>query len=107
MQGIKIPRISRGPRFAEQVRMCLGMALAGMVPVSILSRFIVLLHAANQLVTHLDELPEMGEWSAKVILRAVVGATQPLNAGPQHSGDFTDGFRRLLTHVRVEDLRTP
>ena len=60
----------------------------------------------NQLVNHLDKLPLWG-WRPRIILRTRVGSRQPLNAGPQHTQDHTNAFRKMLTSVEVVRVEVP
>lgn len=80
--------------------------MEGFIPVSYYPRFDFLLCACDQLVNHLDKIPEMGNepFRPQVILRVVVGGKRPLDAGPQHTGDYTEAFRRLLRNITVDDL---
>ena len=78
-----------------QMGFCTGLALMGKIPICLFPRMDFLLLAANQLVNHLDKLPQFG-WRAKVIIRTVVGPTSPLDAGPQHTQDHTVAFRAML-----------
>ena len=80
-----------------------GLALTGKIPVTIYPRWDFLLLAANQLINHLDKCHLWG-WNPKVIIRVAVGATQPLNPGPQHSQDHTEAFRKMLTYVHIIKL---
>ncbi len=92
-----------------QMGISTGLALAGYIPVSIYPRFDFLLLAANQLVNHLDKMEAMseGQFTPKVIIRTVVGATLPIHPGPQHAQDHTEAFRRMLTNVDVVRLESP
>lgn len=81
-----------------QMGMTIGLSLAGKVPVSIYTRWNFLLLATNQLVNHLDKMPELG-YKPRVIIRTGVGSEKPLHPGPQHTGDFTDGFQRMCRNV--------
>ena len=89
-----------------QMGFCIGLALQGYVPVAIYPRWDFLLLATNQLVNHLDKLPLMGAFRPKVIIRTAVGPQHPLNAGPQHTQDHTEAFRRMLQTVRVLEILT-
>lgn len=81
-----------------QLGMSIGMALAGIVPVSIYPRFNFLLLAMNQLVNHLNVmLPH-------VIVRVGVGSTIPLDPGPQHKGELTEAFRLLMPNTTIVRL---
>src|SRR3990167_2711716 len=87
-----------------QLGFCIGLSLIGRVPVCIFPRMDFLLLAMNQLVNHLDRFCEMGDFRPKVIIRTRVGPKVPLNAGPQHSNDYTSAFALMLRNVRVTKL---
>lgn len=92
-----------------QMGMTNGLALSGLVPVSVFPRWNFLLLATNQLVNHLDKLKHMsnGGYRPKVIVRASIGSQRPLNPQCQHLGDFTDAFRLMLTNIDVLRLDEP
>ncbi len=87
-----------------QMGFCTGLALTGKIPISIYPRWDFLLLAANQLVNHLDKVHLWG-WNPRMLIRVAVGATKPLNAGPQHSQDHSEAFKLMLEHVDVMCLR--
>ena len=92
------------------VGVAVGMSLAGHpLPVVSLPRMDFLLRAADQLVHHLDRLPAMsaGQYVPKVIIRVRVGAKAPLDAGPQHTNNYTAAFRLMLTTVHVSEVTSP
>jgi pyruvate/2-oxoglutarate/acetoin dehydrogenase E1 component len=89
-----------------QLGYCIGLALTGVVPVCIYPRMDFMLCAMNQLVNHLDKLPLFG-WKPKVILRTRVGTTWPLDAGPQHTHNYTQEFNTMTSSVMVLEARTP
>ena len=86
-----------------------GVAVEGSVPISIYPRWNFLLLAANQLVNHLDKLPDYShrEYIPKVIIRTDVGSIRPLNPQLQHTGDFTEAFQKMLTNIEVIRLEEP
>ena len=92
-----------------QMGMSTGLALQGILPISIYPRFDFLILALNQLVNHLDKLAYMsrGDYQPKVIIRTKVGSKWPLNAGPQHTQDHTEAVRMMLTTVAVEKITRP
>ena len=96
-----------------QMGMTTGMALAGLVPVSIFPRWNFLLCGLSQLVNHLDKLDVMsngggkGGYRAKAIVRTSIGAQRPLHPQHQHVGDYTDALRLLCTTVEVIRLDEP
>jgi len=92
-----------------QMGMSTGLALEGVIPVSMFPRFDFLLCAMNQLVTHLDKLPAIsnGTIFPKVIIKTLVGSTEPLHPGFQHCGDYTDALKLMLVNVDVIKLNDP
>lgn len=98
------------PVFEEtQMGISTGMALEGFVTVTMFPRFDFFILACNQLVNHLDKMQEMskGKMNPKVIMRVSVGAKNPLDAGPQHTQNHTEAFRKMLTNVNVVELLEP
>lgn len=84
-----------------------GLALAGKVPVSIYPRWNFFLLAIDQVVNHLDKIPEISDYKTKVIIRTGVGSISPMNPQAQHTGDFTDAYRLMLKNVEVIRLDYP
>jgi pyruvate/2-oxoglutarate/acetoin dehydrogenase E1 component len=93
---------------AEELQMgtSIGLAIQGFFPVSIYPRFDFLMRAMDQLVNHLDklELMSQGQFTPKVIIRTRVGGLKPLNAGPQHTQDYTEALRLMLTNIDVHRI---
>lgn len=89
-----------------QMGMATGMALAGYVPVSVFPRWNFLLLATNQIVNHLDKLAGLSRRTPvpKVIIRTGIGSENPLNPGPQHTGDFTEAFRLMCPNLNIVRL---
>jgi len=99
LQGVPNHKIIELPVAEEmQLGMSIGLTLTGKCVISIYPRFDFLLLAVNQLVNHLDKLEEFTnkEYETHVIIRVGIGATSPMNPGVQHSGDYTEAFRKLL-----------
>jgi pyruvate/2-oxoglutarate/acetoin dehydrogenase E1 component len=92
-----------------QMGMSSGLALAGLVPVSIFPRWNFLLLATNQVVNHLDKFPLMsnGGYRPKVIIRTGIGSVRPLHPQHQHVGDFTEAFRLMCRNIEVIRLDEP
>lgn len=90
-----------------QLGFCTGLSLQGYLPISFYPRFDFLLLAANQLVNHLDKIPLMSGYRPKVIIRTCVGKTKPLDAGLQHTQNYTEAFRNMLYTVWVEEVHKP
>lgn len=92
-----------------QMGMTTGMALTGMVPVSIFPRWNFLLSAINQLVNHLDKVQVMSNdgYKTKAIIRTGIGSQRPLHPQYQHVGDFTEAIRAMCTMIEVIRLEEP
>lgn len=92
-----------------QMGMSTGMALTGLVPVSIYPRWNFLLLAVNQIVGHLDKMAAMsdGGYKPKVIIRTGIGSERPLHPQFQHVGDFTEAFKLMCTTIEVIRLDEP
>ena len=86
-----------------------GLAISGKVPVSIYPRWNFLLLTVNQMVNHLDRMPEFthGEYIPKVIIRTSIGSERPLHPQAQHVGDFTEGFEKILNNIEIIRLEEP
>ena len=107
LDGVPISKRVEMPVIEDfQLGYCTGLSLMGKLPVCIYPRFDFMLLCMNQLVNHLDKLPAFG-WSPKVIIRARVGQKKPLDAGPQHTQNYTNAFRHMLTSIEVLEVRTP
>ncbi len=92
-----------------QMGMATGMALTGLVPVSIFPRWNFLLCAISQVVNHLDKIQVMsnGRFKTKAIIRTGIGSERPLHPQHQHVGDFTDAFRAMCSTIEVIRLEEP
>jgi len=98
------------PVFEEtQMGMSIGLALAGFIPVTCYPRFDFLLCAMNQLVNHLDKIRVMSDhdFRPRVIIRASIGPKKPLNGGVQHTQNYTQMFKNILTEINVVYLDHP
>lgn len=92
-----------------QMGMTTGIALTGMIPVSIFPRWNFVLCAINQLVNHLDKVRAMsnGRYEVKAIVRTGIGSERPLHPQYQHVGDFTDAIQAMCTTIEVIRLDEP
>jgi len=98
------------PVFEEtQLGICTGMALEGYVPITMYPRFDFFILACNQLVNHLDKIREMSkkDMCPRVIIRVSIGSKNPIDAGPQHTQNHIEAFRKMLTDVNVVELVEP
>ena len=85
-----------------QMGMTIGLAIDDYVPISVFPRWNFLLLAMNQLVNHLDRMPNISNngYKPKVIIRTGIGSERPLHPQYQHVGDFSDAFQQMLLHVK-------
>lgn len=83
-----------------------GMSLEGFRPVLFFERHDFLLNGLDAIVNHIDKIREMshGEYTMPVIIRAAVGGKDPIDAGIQHTQDFTEAIRKMV-NFPVVDLR--
>jgi pyruvate/2-oxoglutarate/acetoin dehydrogenase E1 component len=84
-----------------QMGMTNGLALAGKIPVSIFPRWNFFLLATNQLVNHLDKIPDMSDYKPRAIIRTGIGSESPMHPGHQHIGDYTKAYQAMLKNVEV------
>ena len=92
-----------------QMGMTTGMALSGLIPVSIFPRWNFLICAINQLVNHLDKVQVMSSngYDTKAIIRTGIGSERPLHPQHQHVGDFTQAIQSMCTTIEVIRLNEP
>lgn len=90
-----------------QMGMSIGLALGGFLPISTYPRFDFLLLAFNQMINHLDKMPIITSknFIPKVIIRVLVGAKKPLDAGEQHTQNYIKEVRGMVKTINVFDLR--
>ena len=89
-----------------QMGMSIGLALEGFLPITCFPRFDFLILALNQLVNHADKIDLLtnNKFKSKIIVRTMVGAKKPLDGGPQHTQDHTEGIKKLLKYSYVKKL---
>lgn len=92
-----------------QMGMTTGLALTGLIPVSVFPRWNFLILAINQLVNHLDKIHLMsnGGDKTKAIIRTGIGSQRPLHPQHQHVGDFTEAIRMMCSTVEIIRLEEP
>lgn len=85
---------------AEEMQMGLstGLAMQGYLPISIYQRMDFIPRSMDQLVNHLNLIPEMsnGRFNPKVIIRTTIGCTTPFDVGPQHHQNLIPMLDRIL-----------
>jgi pyruvate/2-oxoglutarate/acetoin dehydrogenase E1 component len=84
----------------------IGLALDGRVVLAAFDRFDFLLHAADQIVNHLDKMQFLtGRDTAGVIVRVGVGNRHtPLFSLPTHVQNLSNAFREMVD-MPVHELR--
>jgi len=96
---------------AEEMQMgiSIGLALKGYLPISVYPRWNFLFLAMNQLVNHLDKIQDYSDngFKPKVIIRTSVGSIRPLNPQIQHTGDFSESFKKILKNIDIKLLKEP
>lgn len=92
---------------AMQTGMAIGIALNGVIPVSIYPRWNFLLLGTDQIVNHLDKMEDITGKPVKVIIRTGIGSERPLDPQTQHKGDFTEAFRLMCKNINVVRLDEP
>ena len=96
------------PVFEEvQMGMAIGLAMQGFIPITCFPRFDFLILALNQLVNHADKIDHLtnNEFKSKIIIRTLVGAKKPLDAGPQHTQDHTEALKKLLINTKIIKIK--
>ena len=104
LKNIKSEKRIELPVFEEtQMGMTLGLALEGYIPVSCFPRFDFLILALNQLVNHIDKIDYLtdNQFKSKIIIRTMVGARKPLNAGPQHCQNHTQAIKKISKNIKI------
>jgi pyruvate/2-oxoglutarate/acetoin dehydrogenase E1 component len=86
-----------------------GIAIAGMIPVSVFPRWNFVLMGVDQIVNHLDKFVEMsdGKLCPKVIIRVAVGSERPVDPQSQHKGNFSEAFRLMTKNIEIIELFEP
>jgi len=104
LEGVDINKRIEFPVAEEfQMGVSTGLALTGLVPVSIFPRWNFLLLAVNQLINHLDKMEIMigSPMPGHAIIRTSVGSERPLHPQYQHVGDFSDAIRMMCSSIEI------
>ena len=75
----------------------MGMSLEGFFPIVCIERVNFLWVCMDALVNHLDKAEKLGWPPLKMIIRTSIRGTKPLNAGIQHTGDYSEIFKNLFS----------
>lgn len=107
LSGVSAERKIELPIAEEmQLGMTLGLALQGYCVISIIPRIDFLLLGMNQLINHIDKIPEMSENKMKprIIIRTSVGAKTPLDGGVQHTQSHAVAIRLMCQNIIVSTV---
>jgi len=90
-----------------QMGITIGLAMQSFVPITCFPRFDFLILALNQLVNHADKIDHLtnNQFKSKIIIRTLVGAKKPLDAGPQHTQDHTEALKKLLINTKIIKIK--
>ena len=87
------------PVFEEtQMGMAIGLSLDGFIPITCYPRFDFFILSMNQTINHLDKLNQISsnEFDPFVIIRVLVGGRKGIDAGPQHTGNYTSAMKKMV-----------
>lgn len=92
-----------------QMQFSLGLALEGVVPISVYPRQNFLLLAMGDMSNMVDKLSAMsqGAVNPRMIIRVATGPFKPVHPGHQHVGSFAEGFRRIFDWIEVVEVNEP
>ena len=97
------------PVFEEtQMGMAIGLSLDGFIPITCYPRFDFFILSMNQTINHLDKLYQISsnEFNPFVIIRVLVGGKKGINAGPQHTGNYTSAMKKMVKFLNVVELKS-
>jgi len=83
-----------------------GMAIEGLIPISVYPRWNFLLMGTDQIVNHLDKFDSVsdGKCKPKVIIRVAVGSERPIDPQCQHKGNFSSAFKSMCKNINIVEL---
>jgi len=92
-----------------QMGLSIGLALDGMIPISVYPRWNFLLLATNQIVNHLDKIPVMADrpFMPGVIIKVSIGSERPIHPQHQHVGNYSEAFRSMCDNIKIYELKEP
>ena len=97
------------PVFEEtQMGMAIGLSLDGFIPITCYPRFDFFILSMNQTINHLDKFYQISsnEFNPFVIIRVLVGGKKGINAGPQHTGNYTSAMKKMVKFLNVVELKS-
>ena len=86
------------PVFEEtQMGMAIGMSLNGFLPITCYPRYDFFILSLNQ--------TSSGNFKPFVLIRVLVGSKKPIDAGPQHSQNYSSALKKMITQIKLVDLK--
>jgi 2-oxoisovalerate dehydrogenase E1 component beta subunit len=84
-----------------------GMSLEGFRPVLYFERHDFILLGLDGIVNHIDKIEKMslGEYKTPVIIRAVVGGRKPIDPGLQHTQDYTEAIKKMVSFPVIDLIK--
>lgn len=81
------------------VGLAAGLSLDGFRPVVFFERHDFLLNASDAIVNYVSKIKELSrnQFKMPILIRATIGGTKPFYPGPQHTQDFTQSFREMVS----------
>ncbi len=88
--------------------LAIGMSLEGYKPVLFFERHDFLLNGIDSIVNHLDKIEKLslGGYKTPVIIRTIVGSKKPIDPGLQHTQDYTESIRRMVSFSVIDLKKT-
>lgn len=88
--------------------MAIGLALEGYRPVVCIERHDFLPIALDAIVNHIDKMPYLSGYQFKlpILIRAIVGAKEPLEPGCQHTQDYKLALYHMLKHTHIREPKS-
>ena len=96
------------PVFEEtQMGIAIGLALNGYLPISCYPRFDFFILSLNQTINHLDKIYDISskQFNPFVIIRVLIGSKKPIDAGPQHTMNYTKEIKSMVKNLDVIALK--
>lgn len=90
------------------VGLATGMSLEGFRPVVFFERHDFLFNGLDAIVNHIDKIEKMscGKFKTPVIIRAVVGSKKPIDPGIQHTQDYTEALKKMISFPIIDLKRS-
>jgi len=90
-----------------QMGMSIGLSLNGFIPVTCYPRFDFFILSLNQTINHLDKLYMISskEYRPFVIIRVLVGSKKPIDAGLQHTQNYSRELKSMVKYLKIVELK--